>query len=104
MKVWLYVVVATFLSFGTALAADTAIVQKDLAFSKTAITVAVGDKVMWGSADTVNHNIHIKGEGEDVDLGVQKNSEVISHVFNKKGEYVVQCAIHPRMKMTVTVQ
>ena len=104
MKVLRYAVVAALVSFGTALAADTAIVQKDLTFSQSAVTIAAGDKVMWGSADKVNHNIHIKGEGEDVDLGVQKPSEVISHVFTKKGEYTIQCAIHPRMKMTVSVQ
>jgi plastocyanin len=104
MKIWTWALLAAGLSFGVAVAAERSIVQKDLTFAQSSITVTVGDKVMWGNADNVTHNIHIKGSGETVDLGLQKYGEVLSHVFEKPGTYQILCSVHPRMRMTVIVQ
>jgi plastocyanin len=91
-------------TFGVAFAAEHSIVQKDLTFAQSTITIPVGDEVLWGNIDNVTHNIHIKGGGEDIDLGLQKFGQVLKHTFDKPGPYVIMCTIHPRMKMVVTVQ
>jgi plastocyanin len=85
-------------------ATNQSILQKDQAFSQKAVTIQAGDTVNWGNADDVNHNITIRGGGQDVDLGLQKRGVILSHTFATSGVYSVICRVHPRMKMTVTVQ
>ena len=101
-----YALLAAGLLAGPALAADMSVIQKDLVFNQTAITVGIGDKVMWGNADHVTHNIHIKGIGNafDEDMGLQKYGMVISHNFDVAGSFQVICSIHPHMKMIVVVK
>jgi plastocyanin len=41
--------------------------------------------------------------GENVDLGLQKPSKLLSYKFDKAGSYRVRCNIHPSVKMSVTV-
>ena len=38
------------------------------------------------------------------DKGLQKPGQDIKANFAKAGKYKVRCSIHPKMKMTVTVQ
>jgi plastocyanin len=67
----------------------------------------VGDTVRFENADTVTHNITVKGSSEDddaEDLGLQKPGAAVAHKFTARGSYRVICSIHPRMKMTVNVQ
>jgi plastocyanin len=90
-----------------ALAADVAVTQKNQTFSSATLSVHVGDTVRFENADTVTHNITVKGGGDDDDaddLGLQKPGATVSHKFATHGSYRVVCSIHPRMKMTVNVQ
>jgi plastocyanin len=41
--------------------------------------------------------------GENVDLGLQKPSKLLSYKFDKAGSYRVRCNIHRSVKMSVTV-
>ena len=104
MKYLKYGLVAIAFISVPAMATDTSILQKDQAFSQQIITVHVGDLVRWGNADSVNHNITVKGPGADVDLGVQKKGDVLSYKFENPGAYSVICKIHPRMRMAVKVE
>jgi plastocyanin len=94
------------LAVGPALAADTMVVQKGLLFSRSEITVGVGDTVRWSNADDATHNIHIKSMDDeyDEDFGLQKPGVTVAHKFDRRGVYRVICSIHPRMKMIVTVR
>lgn len=88
-----------------ALAAETAISQKNQTFSMATATIHAGDTVHFHNDDTVTHNITVKSADDDTDdLGLQKPGQMVSHKFDAKGVYRVVCSIHPRMKMTVTVQ
>ena len=88
-----------------AFAADVPVSQKNQTFSSLALTVHVGDKVMFEIDDTVTHNITVKGsDGDADDLGLQKPGQKLGYKFETKGVYRVICSIHPRMKMTVTAQ
>ena len=103
-----YILAGAFLAMtaSTVAFADTVeITQKDQTFSQPTVTIKAGDTIHYTNQDTVTHNIKIlTADGDTDDKGLQKPGEVITEVFAKPGEYKVRCAIHPKMKMTVTVQ
>lgn len=84
---------------------DTAIDQAGQKFSPDSVTIKAGDSMTFTNKDDVTHNIHIiNAAGDSEDKGLQKPGENIKQTFDKAGEYQVRCSIHPKMKMTVTVQ
>ena len=88
-----------------AFAAETNIDQVNQRFSKSSLTLSTGDSVTYHNGDDVTHNINVTLDGGDPeDQGLQKPGETIKYVFSKSGTYDVRCSIHPRMKMSVTVQ
>jgi len=88
-----------------AFAADTEITQADQTFSQEAVTLKAGDSINFTNKDSVTHNIKVlNASGDAEDKGLQKPGEVIHEKFDKAGEFKIRCAIHPKMKMTVTVQ
>ncbi|GEO43766.1 methylamine utilization protein [Skermanella aerolata] len=85
--------------------AGTSISQKGKQFSQDAVTIKAGDKVTFVNDDTVAHNITVKdptGGNHSGDL--QKPGTQADLGFDKPGTHEVRCAIHPKMKMTVTAQ
>ena len=79
--------------------------QHGLVLSKSSVTIARGDKIVFTNEDDVIHNIHIFGPADfEKDLGLQKPGATLSYVFDKTGTVRVRCNIHPSVKMTVTVQ
>jgi len=86
-------------------AADVPVDQAGQKFNPDSITVKAGDSVTFTNKDDVTHNIHvITSGGDSEDKGLQKPGENIKETFAKAGDYQVRCSIHPKMKMTVTVQ
>jgi plastocyanin len=78
--------------------------QKGLHFSKDNAAISVGATMHFHNSDDVIHNIMtIDADDEPEDQGLQKPGQTISTKFDKAGTYQVRCAIHPKMKMTVTV-
>ena len=93
-------------SFALAASApDADIDQKGIRFSMPAVTVRAGGVVRFHNHDDVTHNIMVI-DADDMpdDQGLQKPGEVITAHFPAPGTYQVRCAIHPKMKMTVTVE
>jgi plastocyanin len=86
-----------------ALAADRTISQKGRAFSETEITVKKGENIVFVNDDNIAHNIMSASAGNEFNLGSQAPGASSSVALSKAGEVSVVCAIHPRMKMTVTV-
>lgn len=85
-------------------AAETDIDQRGIRFSRSDIEVKVGDILHFHNHDDVTHNIMvIDADDEPEDQGLQKPGEVITTHFDEAGTFQVRCAIHPKMKMTVTV-
>jgi plastocyanin len=88
-----------------AYAADTIVTQSHTSFDSDAVTIKAGDTIVFANKDDVTHNVQVGNEdGEDDDKGLQKPSQDIRVIFAKAGVYKVHCSIHPKMKMTVTVQ
>lgn len=78
--------------------------QKDKKFDKENITINAGDTVVFKNSDPMSHNIHSLTADDPFDLGSFIKTEVRSHTFKNKGVHEVECAIHPFMLMTVTVE
>ena len=89
----------------SAFAADVAVQQAHMGFAVDAVTIKAGDDVVFSNNDDALHNIQIIDANDDVeDRGMQKPGQDIKVSFPKAGQYKVRCSIHPKMKMTVTVQ
>ena len=89
----------------TAGAAEISINQADKQFSMPSVTIKSGDTLVFHNADTVDHNVNIiSPNGDADDKGVQSPGDTLKVTFSKPGDYQARCRIHPRMKMSVTVQ
>ena len=86
-----------------AIAAEQTIHQKGRVFSADTVAVKKGDKVVFLNDDTVPHNIMSTSKGNEFNLGSVAPGTSIPVAFDNSGTVAVICAIHPRMKMTVTV-
>lgn len=87
----------------SAAAAEITITQKDKKFSESKVEIAAGDTIRFVNDDDTTHNVHSSGDGQAFDLGAQSPGAESSHTFSGPGTVKVRCAIHPKMKMTVTV-
>jgi plastocyanin len=86
-------------------AANTVVTQSHTSFDVDDASLTKGDTITFSNKDDVTHNIQIlDSEGNMDDKGLQKPGEDIKAKFDAPGEYKVHCAIHPKMKMTITVK
>jgi cytochrome c peroxidase len=85
-------------------AAPITITQKGLQFSSTELTVGKGQVVTFVNDDRTSHNITVKGDGVNLNGGLQQPGGQFSVPFTKPGTYEVSCGIHPKMKLEVTVK
>ncbi len=85
-------------------ATEHAVVQKDKAFSQTEIKVKVGDSIKFDNQDSVVHNVFSNTPGMEFDLRTQQPGQASVVPFTKEGSCEVRCAIHPKMKLQVTVE
>mgnify|MGYP000911930563 CR=1 FL=1 len=95
---------ATLLASLPTRAEDHTIVQKDREFSQTAITVKPGEKVVFQNSDEVTHNVFSNSKINAFDLKTQKPGAASEVTFSEEGTTEVRCAIHPKMKVIVTVK
>ena len=84
-------------------AADTVVHQKGRVFSVATLTVARGEPVVFLNDDTVPHNIMSTTAQNAFDLGSQVPGDATPVSFDRAGVVLVICAIHPRMRLTITV-
>jgi len=83
--------------------ADHVVSQKNKAFSTAALSVRVGEKVVFRNDDAVPHNVFSPTTGACVlRLNAAPGAESQT-TFEKAGTVEVRCAFHPAMKLTVTV-
>jgi plastocyanin len=74
---------------------------KDLEFSPAALTIHVGDTVVWTNNDDRDYSITSKDA--DFASGNIRPGQTFEHVFTKAGTLICLCKYHPRMKETITV-
>jgi plastocyanin len=78
--------------------------QKGRLFSPGALSVKVGDTVVFKNDDTVTHHIYSSTKGHEFNLATAPPGQDVSHALAKKGRVDVRCGLHPGMRMVVTVQ
>ena len=77
--------------------------QKAKQFSVSAINAKVGDNVTFKNEDDVSHNIFSLSDAQTFDLGTYGNGQTRSLKLEAPGVIEVECAVHPNMKMQITV-
>jgi len=85
-------------------AKDVEVAQKNKQFSIKALKVKVGDSVSFKNEDPFVHNIFSLSDTKSFDLGSYPQGQSKSVTFDKPGTVEVECAIHPDMKLTITVE
>lgn len=91
-------------SLTVANAADFEVSQKNKEFSAATLAVKVGDSVSFTNADPFFHNVFSLSDAKTFDLGSYPAGQGRKVTFTEPGTVEVECAIHPTMKMTVTVK
>jgi len=86
-------------------AADTVIVsQRDRRFTPDQLTLERGSIVRIVNDDRVTHHIYVDAPGMTFDSGEQPIGTTVEVRFDRTGNYEVLCAIHPTMRLRVTVK
>jgi plastocyanin len=87
------------LAFG----AEHVVSQKDKAFSAKSLSIKVGDKLVFRNDDGFSHNVFSLSDAMPFDLGTYGQGQSKSVTYAKPGKYEIECAIHPDMRLVVTV-
>ena len=89
-------------SSSSAVETDTVSI-KNFAFSPVNISVKAGTKVTWTNNDSATHTVTETDGKTGPSSGNLANGDSYSFTFTKPGIYHYDCAIHPNMTGTVTV-
>ncbi|MFO1189720.1 MAG: cupredoxin domain-containing protein [Alphaproteobacteria bacterium] len=84
-------------------ATDRVVSQKGKAFGPMAIAVKAGETLQIANDDDIVHHVFINSDAISFDSGHQSKGETVAIRFTRIGNYEVRCAIHPKMKLAVTV-
>ncbi len=89
--------------FAQAAPGEAVVVQRDIDFDKHAVTIRAGGQVVYVNEDRFGHNVFSETPGGEFDIGRQAPNSRVGVPFRRPGTFTVNCRIHPRMEMTVTV-
>lgn len=103
MRLALLVLAATSGVASTAVVRSHAVSQKAKQFGAATITVSKGDSIVFKNEDDVVHNVFSSSADFKFNLKAQAPGTSASVAFDKPGTHSVRCAIHPTMKLAVTV-
>jgi plastocyanin len=78
--------------------------QKNKAFSQGSITIKKGESITFVNDDGIAHNVYSTSSGNAFNLKTISPGGSGTATFNSPGTVEVRCAIHPTMRMTVTVK
>jgi plastocyanin len=97
-------IVLSLFAASTALAATVNVSQINRKFTPEELQVASGTTVHIVNDDKVTHHIYVDSPTMKFDSGEQPVGSTVDVVFDKQGTFTVLCAIHPTMRLKVTVQ
>ena len=79
--------------------------QKNRVFQPGTLSIAVGDTVRIVNDDgELLHHAYVKTPQFSFDSGEQEPGSKTDVVFSVPGTFTVLCAIHPKMRLVVTVK
>ena len=79
------------------------VIQAHRAFNVTDIHIKRGDTVSFTNDDAFNHQVFVKSPAFSFESAEQAPGEGVNMKFPVAGTFDVQCGIHPRMHLAVTV-
>lgn len=85
-------------------AEEVLVAQKNKAFSVGAVTIKAGDSISFRNDDVFVHNVFSLADDMTFDLGTYPQGQAKAVKFTKAGKFDIECAIHPEMKLLVTVR
>ncbi len=101
----IYITAAVFLLCNQyVLAEEYEVGQLNKAFTTESLTIKKGDTISFVNHDDFFHNIFSLSDTASFDLGSYPKGEAKSYTFDTAGEVVIECAIHPDMKLKITVE
>ena len=87
-----------------AVAEDFVVSQKGRVFEPGELHIKAGDTVHIENDDAVLHHVYIESPTMEFDSGEQPPGRRVSIKFPRAGVFDVQCDIHPKMLLKVTVE
>jgi len=102
--IFLFFACAVLISPGTVSAESFVISQEKKRFHPKLLNAKLGDTVLFDNDDRYAHTLY--SETPDFEFNIRKQMPGQKHEMklDNRGEFVVRCVIHPRMKMTITVE
>lgn len=91
------------LGVGAAIGAEFEVRQSEKAFMPERLSVAKGSRVRFANDEKFVHHAFVDSPQFAADTGDIPPGEARDIVFARAGAFIVRCAIHPQMKMTVEV-
>jgi cytochrome c peroxidase len=89
----------------TALASDAVTIsQHNRKFSPSSVTIARGTTLHIVNDDRVTHHVYVESPSMNFDSGEQPVGTSVDLRFDHDGLFAVRCAIHPTMRLNVTVK
>jgi plastocyanin len=86
-----------------ALTKDLTVAQKNKEFSERELKIAPGDSITFMNHDEVTHNVYSATKGLEFELKTQPPGKSDTVKFDRTGTLMVECAIHPKMKLRVHI-
>lgn len=104
MKTFVYTLVSFVALTVPAWSEDVVVVQQHTQFSETTVSLKPGDNLVFKNADDFSHNLFSLTPGVQFSPVMQKPGDRLSVPISKEGDFTVNCAIHPKMKLLVKVR
>jgi plastocyanin len=100
----LLIVAVLGLAAGAAIGAEFEVRQAGKVFAPARLRVAKGSTVHFVNDEQIIHHAFVETPQFSADTGDIPPGESRDIVFTSPGTYAIQCAIHPKMHMTVEVR
>jgi len=78
--------------------------QRNRQFHPGDIVIARGNVLHIVNDDNVTHHVYVDSPNMKFDSGEQPIGATVDLHFDRDGTFLVRCAIHPTMRLTVTVK
>ena len=88
---------------GAFAASMVSVSQVGRAFAVASVHVARGDTIRFTNDDRFDHQVFVDAPGFKFQSAEQAPGEAVEMKFTAAGTFDVQCQIHPRMHLAVTV-
>lgn len=105
MRRTIYLLVAMLFITPTVLAAEAILItQHNRKFWPATVEIPKGGVLRFVNDDRVTHHVYVDAPGMSYDSGEMPVGASLTLQFDRDGLFPVRCAIHPTMRLDVTVR